>query len=102
MLTYGNDREYIYNLRRCRRPCRKTMRVCADTFFECWQEIPLVHLIHGIYLWSHGAQVSQHLERYVNLPRRVAIKLYRKLRACCSSWLTRNTIAIGGNGTKKT
>ena len=102
MLTYGNDREYIYNLRRCRRPCRKTMRVCADTFFECWQEIPLVHLIHGIYLWSHGAQVSQHLERYVNLPRRVAIKLYRKLRACCSSWLTRNTIKIGGNGSKKT
>ena len=73
------------------------MRIRDDTFFECWQDIPLAHLIHGIYLWSHGAQVSQ-LERYVNLPRKVAIKLYQKLRACCSSWLTSNPITIGGNG----
>ena len=40
------------------------MRIRADTFFECWQEISLARLIKGIYLWSHGAQVS-HLERYV-------------------------------------
>ena len=73
------------------------MGIRADTFFECWQEMPLAHLIHGIYLWSHGAQIS-HLERYVNLPRKAAIKLCQKLRACCSSWLTRNPITMGGNG----
>ena len=87
----------LFLFRRYRRPCRKTMRIRAATFFEYWQEIPLAHLIHGIYLWSHGAQVS-HLERYVILPRKVAIKSYQKLRACCSSWLTRNPITIGGNG----
>ena len=73
------------------------MRIRAETFFECWQEISLAHLIHGINLWSHGAQVS-HLERHVNLPRKVAIKLCQKLRACYNSWLTRNFITIGGNG----
>ena len=73
------------------------MQIRADTFFECWQKIPLAHSIHVIYLWSHGAQVS-HLERYVHLLRKVAIKLCQKLRACCSSWLTRNLITIGGNG----
>ena len=57
----------------------------------------LPYLIHGIYLWSHGAQVF-HLERYVNLPRKVSIKLCQKLRACCSSWLSRNPITLGGNG----
>ena len=35
------------------------MRIRADIFFECWQEIPLAHLIHGIYLWSQCAQVSK-------------------------------------------
>ena len=74
------------------------MQICANTFFECWQEIPLAHLKRGIYLWFHGSQVL-HLERYVNLPGKVAIKLYQKLRACCSSWLTRNPITLGGNGT---
>ena len=57
------------------------MRIRADTFFESWQKIPLAHLLHGIYLWSHGAQVS-HLERYVKVPSKVAIKLCPKLRAC--------------------
>ena len=80
------------------------MHICADTFFECWQQIPLVYLIHGIYLWSHGAQVLHlerqvlHLERYVNLPKKVSIKLCQKLRAWCSSWLTRNPITFGRNG----
>ena len=73
------------------------MQIRADTFCECWKKIPLAHLIHGIYLWSHGAQVS-HLGRYVNLPRKVAIKLCQKLRACCSFWLARNPITIGRNG----
>ena len=73
------------------------MRIRADTFFKCWQEIPLAHLIHGRYLWSHGAQVSQ-LERYVNLSRKAAKELCQKLRTCCSSWLTRNLITLGGNG----
>ena len=87
----------LFSFRQCRRSCRKTMRIRADTFFECWQEITLAHLIHGIYLWSHGILVS-HLERHVNLTRKVAMKLCQKLRACCSSWLTRNPITIGGNG----
>ena len=75
------------------------MHICADTFFECWQQIPLVYLIHGIYLWSHGAQVL-HIERYVNLPKKVSIKLCQKLRAWCSSWLTRNPITFGRNGSQ--
>ena len=89
-----------YNLflfRRCRWPYRETMRIRADTFFECWQEIPFAHLIHGLCVWSHGPQVSQ-LEKYFNLPRKVAIKLCQTSRACCSSWLSRNPMIIGGNG----
>ena len=57
----------------------------------------MADLIHGIYLWAHGAQVSA-LERIVNLPHKVAIKLSQKLRACCASWLHRNPIVIGGQG----
>ena len=82
--------------RRCSRPCRKTLRICPDTVFECWKEIPLADLVHGISLWSNGAQVST-LERIVNLPHKAAIKLCETLRACCSSWLNRNPIVIGGN-----
>ena len=38
------------------------------------------------------------IERYVNLPRKVGIKLCQKLRASCRSWFTRNPVTIGGNG----
>ena len=48
----------ILTSRRCRRPSRKTLRIRADTIFECWKEILLVDLVHGIYLWSHDTQVS--------------------------------------------
>ena len=75
----------------------KTLRIHEDTVFESWKEILLVDLVHGIYLWSYGAQVSD-LERIVNLPLKAAIKLYLKQRACCCSWLNRNPTAIGGNG----
>ena len=77
-------------------PCRKTLRIRVDTVFKCWKEIPLADVARGIYLWSHGAQVSI-LEQIVNLPHKAAIKLWQKLRACYSSWLNRNPIVIGGN-----
>ena len=77
--------------------CRKTLRIRSDTVFECWKEIPLANLVHGIYLWSHGAQVST-LERIVNSPHKAAIKLCQKVRACCSSWFNRNPLVIGRNG----
>ena len=77
--------------------CRKTLRIRSDTVFECWKEIPLANLVHGIYLWSHGAQVST-LERIFNSPHKAAIKLCQKVRACCSSWFNRNPLVIGRNG----
>ena len=69
----------ILTSRGCKRPCRKTLRIRADTVFECWKEIPLADLVHGIYLWSNSAQVSA-LERIVNLPHKASIKLCQKLR----------------------
>ena len=100
LLTVQVDNFFVYSIltsRRCRRPCRKSLRIRADNVFECWKEIPLADLVHGIYLQSNGAQIST-LERIVNLPHKAAIKLCQKLRACCSSWLNRNPIVIGRNG----
>ena len=62
---------------------------CLSFFTQC-------PYIYGIYLWFQGAQES-HLEKNVNLPKKVAIKLCQKLRACCSYWLNRNPITMGGN-----
>ena len=60
---------------------RKTLRIRADTAFECLNEIPLADPVHGNYLWSHGAKGST-LERIINVPHKTAIKLCQKLRAC--------------------
>ena len=66
----------------------------ADTIFEYWRKTLLADLVHSIYLWAQGAQIA-HVVRITNLTRKTTIKLFQKLRNCCSSWLLRNTIAIG-------
>ena len=53
--------------------------------------------VHSIYLWAQGAQVA-HVVRITNVTRKARTKLFQKLHSCCSSWLLRDPIAIGGHG----
>ena len=79
------------------RPCRKTLRLRVDTFFEAWRYVDLGRLTHAIYLWSIkliGVQISQ----ATGINEKNISSLRQKLRACCTAALARNPIAITGGG----